>query len=185
MVAQTNKHRLDQEFLVGEEVLVTTANWNNNKPSKKLDHLWSGPYEIKKCIGKVAYQLDLPSTSKCHNVFHIGMLEPYVESKDQEKISVTTISWDPTSREVINIQDHRKYNPEWQYLVELNDGSTEWENAQELMEDCWENILEYHQTTNTDVELPPSIAEILNHPRISAHHLRPRQQLQAPSRYSD
>ncbi|TPX42471.1 hypothetical protein SeMB42_g04999 [Synchytrium endobioticum] len=148
--------------------------------------LWSGPYEIKKRVGKVAYQLDLPSTSKCHNVFHISMRKPYVESKDQEKTCVTTIPWDPTSREVIKIQDHRKYNSEWQYFVELNDGNTEWVNAQDMkMEDCWENMLEYHRTTDTEVEPPPSIAEILNHPRISAYHLRPRRQLQAPSRYSD
>ena len=45
----------------------------------KLSPRFIGPYEIVKQIGKVAYQLKLPSEmSAMHDVFHVSMLKKYV-----------------------------------------------------------------------------------------------------------
>ena len=40
-----------------------------------------GPFSIIKKIGNVAYQLDLPTSMKIHNVFHVDLLLPYKETE--------------------------------------------------------------------------------------------------------
>ena len=45
----------------------------------KLSHRYVGPYEILQKVGKVAYQLKLPSEiALVHLVFHFSMLEMYI-----------------------------------------------------------------------------------------------------------
>ena len=45
----------------------------------KLSPRFVGPFEILKCIGKVAYKLALPPTlAGVHNVFHVSMLRKYI-----------------------------------------------------------------------------------------------------------
>jgi hypothetical protein len=39
------------------------------------------PFKITERIGKVAYRLDLPSSMKIHNVFHVDLLLPYKETE--------------------------------------------------------------------------------------------------------
>jgi hypothetical protein len=41
----------------------------------KLAPRFIGPFEIRKCIGPVAYEINLPSQlTKVHNVFHVSLL---------------------------------------------------------------------------------------------------------------
>ena len=45
----------------------------------KLSPRFVGPFEILKCIGKVAYELVLqPTLAGVHNVFHVSMLRKYI-----------------------------------------------------------------------------------------------------------
>ena len=53
-----------------------TKNLKTRRPSRKLDHLWSGPYPVVKVINPVAYELRLPTTMKIHLVFHTNLLLP-------------------------------------------------------------------------------------------------------------
>src|SRR5688572_1794554 len=49
---------------------------------KKLDNKQLGPFEILEKIGTHAYKLELPESMKClHPVFHVSLLEPYIENK--------------------------------------------------------------------------------------------------------
>ena len=45
----------------------------------KLSPRFVGPFEILKCISKVAYELVLlPTLAGVHNVFHVSMLRKYI-----------------------------------------------------------------------------------------------------------
>lgn len=73
-----NQKRRHHEFKVGDQLLLSTKNVRLKNPgARKLLPKWIGPYKVVKRIGAVAYQLDLPSNMKLHDVFHISLLREY------------------------------------------------------------------------------------------------------------
>lgn len=51
-------------------------NIRTERPSKKLDSKWEGPFTVVKKINDVAFKLELPASMKIHPVFHVSLLTP-------------------------------------------------------------------------------------------------------------
>jgi hypothetical protein len=73
--------RIDQEFKVGDKVLLSTKylNLKHSKKSRKLLPKWIGPFEVVQVVRPVAYKLKVNPGWHVHPVFYVSLLEPYRE----------------------------------------------------------------------------------------------------------
>ena len=51
-------------------------------PTSKLAPRRYGPFNILDKVGTVVYRLDLPKHWEIHNVFHVDLLTPYIETDE-------------------------------------------------------------------------------------------------------
>jgi len=73
-----NPARRSALFKVGDQVLLSSRNIAMKTPgSNKLLPKYLGPFPVLEVLSPVSYRLDLPSSMKCHNVFHAGLLLEY------------------------------------------------------------------------------------------------------------
>ena len=78
-----DENRREESFIVGEMVLLSTANIRNELKAPKLASKFIGPFCIKEKVGEVAYKLDLPETfSRIHPVFHVSKLRRYKDGEE-------------------------------------------------------------------------------------------------------
>jgi hypothetical protein len=129
MKQYADKGRRDVEFVVGDEVLLSTKYLRlsvlRGRPdiTTKLLPTFIGPFRIEKQIGKAAYRLDLSSTAlKVHPVFHVSLLKPYTRSKGVVPPPVPTLLDGDLVYDVDHIRDHRfvrrgRGQPKLEYLV--------------------------------------------------------------------
>ncbi|KAJ7299882.1 hypothetical protein O6H91_Y124500 [Diphasiastrum complanatum] len=54
--------------------------------SEKLCPRFYGPFQIVKCVGELAYELDLPIIIKMHNLFHVSLLKKHI-GKDVQTVA--------------------------------------------------------------------------------------------------
>ena len=76
-------------YSVGQKVYVNTRNMKTNRPMKKGDDKWAGPYQILKVYPR-ACLLDLPEGMRIFPVFHNSLLRPKPETEGlpgQDKIN--------------------------------------------------------------------------------------------------
>lgn len=87
-----NKTRSDAPlYKEGDKVWVSTKNMKTNRPMKKGDDKWDGPYKVLK-VYKRACLLQLPANFKIFPVFHNSLLRPLHRSPGlpgQDIINVT------------------------------------------------------------------------------------------------
>src|SRR5262249_32260178 len=78
MKSLVDKHRSDVVYNVGDQVYVRLQPYRQISlaihKSHKLPKRYYGPFAVLKRIGQCAYELDLPSFSKIHRVFHVSLL---------------------------------------------------------------------------------------------------------------
>ncbi|WVZ18571.1 hypothetical protein V8G54_005893 [Vigna mungo] len=74
-----DRHRRDVSFQVDDWVYVRLRPYRqqslHSSTTPKLTKRYYGPFRITARIGPVAYQLDLPPSSKIHHVFHYSLLK--------------------------------------------------------------------------------------------------------------
>eukprot|EP00967_Tisochrysis_lutea_P068869 scaffold90369_cov20-Tisochrysis_lutea.AAC.1 len=73
-----DQNRRGAEFAEGDMVLLSTQNLTRKigeNTTTKFCPKHIGPFKISKVLSPMAYQLQLPNTMKCHNVFHISLLK--------------------------------------------------------------------------------------------------------------
>jgi len=67
-------------YEVGDLVWVDIANLKTNRPVKKLDDKWAGPYPVVR-VGDRTCTLELPREIRIFPTFHVSKLRPYEKGK--------------------------------------------------------------------------------------------------------
>ena len=74
-----DRHRIERNFEVGDLVFLRLQPYKQSSLKKsgaeKLKPRFYGPYRIMHRVGEVAYELELLTGSKIHNVFHVSCLK--------------------------------------------------------------------------------------------------------------
>ncbi|PKI46790.1 hypothetical protein CRG98_032827 [Punica granatum] len=78
-----DKKRRHVEYSVGDLVLVKLHNILRHKDVHKgLTRGYEGPFQVLQCVGNMSYKVELPKKLKLHPVFHVSMLKPFQEDKE-------------------------------------------------------------------------------------------------------
>jgi hypothetical protein len=74
-----DKHRVERTFEVGDLVYLRLQSYRKasikENGTEKIKPRFYGPYRVKRKVGTIAYELELPQESKIHNIFHVSCLK--------------------------------------------------------------------------------------------------------------
>lgn len=77
----------------GDQVMIKMYNMLRHRGVHKAHTRRSeGPFKVLKCVGKVAYIFELPTTLRFHPVFHVSMIKPFHEDKRRFHLSKIILS---------------------------------------------------------------------------------------------
>ncbi|MBW0495747.1 hypothetical protein O181_035462 [Austropuccinia psidii MF-1] len=97
------KSHLEPDFKEGDQVLVSTLNFNNLKGPKKMRDPFLGPFTIIKLIGKNAVEVKLTEEfSRKHPVFPVSLVKPYFQTEEDKFPSRKK---NPTPPEIAEVED--------------------------------------------------------------------------------
>ena len=141
-------------FTLNQKVWLDTRNLKM-KVNSKLKPRREGPFKIKRIIGKVNYELELPAQWKVHPVFHATLLKPYKETEQHGPNYIPRppdIVNEEEQYEVERIMNHRTRGRQTQYLIRWK-GYTpmddSWESERDL-EDAPDILKRYRQDQGLD-----------------------------------
>jgi hypothetical protein len=69
--------QMREDFRMGDLILISAEHLPSNRPSRKLDQKWRGPFKVIKKIGESAYELELPVHWKGQRVFNESRIKVF------------------------------------------------------------------------------------------------------------
>lgn len=154
-----NKGRRFLEFQEGEFVLLDSKNIRLKVDGpRKLMHRFLGPFEIKKRVNSVAYELLIPPTMEIHDVFHVSLLRPY---KQEDTIPPPAVlPTGETEHEVERILDHIDDDDNERFYQVLWKGYSEptWE-PETYLRNCGELISGYFKSSGKENKRPRRLSK--------------------------
>ncbi|MBW0534666.1 hypothetical protein O181_074381 [Austropuccinia psidii MF-1] len=91
-----DKTHMEPDFKEGDQVLVSTPNFNNLKGPKKMRDSFVGPFTIIKLIGKNAVEVKLQKN------FPVSLVKPYFQTEEDKFPSRKK---NPTSPSIVEVED--------------------------------------------------------------------------------
>jgi hypothetical protein len=142
MKAIADQKRIPHKFAVGDLVFVKLRPYRQvsvaGKRIHKLSKRYYGPFKLIKAIGEVAFQLELPPSSRIHPVFHVSQLKPCFGETDKVlDLPAEAVDNQPVIKPLV-VMDWKKNEEtkEWQVLIQWEgmfpEDST-WENYQDII----------------------------------------------------
>jgi hypothetical protein len=142
--------RSSHDFKIGDQVMLLTKNLKTTRPTSKLDYRKIGPFKIIAKINDVAFRLQLPSSFKIHNVFHVSLLERFhrntIPGRIQDQAPPPELIEGEEHWDVDQIVDSRIRRGNIEYLVKwtgLPNCENEWLPQQNL-EQSAQLVIDFH-----------------------------------------
>ncbi|MBW0506817.1 hypothetical protein O181_046532 [Austropuccinia psidii MF-1] len=100
---RNDKTHVEPDFKKGDQVLVSTLNFNNLKVNKKMRDSFVGPFTIIKLIGKISVEVRLTEEfSTKHPVFPVSLVKPYFQTGEAK---FPCRKETPIPPEIVDIED--------------------------------------------------------------------------------
>ncbi|MBW0501064.1 hypothetical protein O181_040779 [Austropuccinia psidii MF-1] len=94
---------MEPDFKEGDQVLVSTLNFNNLRGPKKMRDSFVGPFTIITLIGKNEVEVKLTEEfSRKDPVFPVSLVKPYFQTEEDKFPSRKK---NPTSQEVVEVEE--------------------------------------------------------------------------------
>ena len=121
--------------------MLNGRNIKTRRPSRKLDHKLHGPFRIEEVVSNTAIRLSLPKTWKIHKVFHVSLVEPFIQGNREINMDEVLKNSDPIETEeeydVDDVMDSiEKKNGQVLYLVKWKG----WPNKKDWTREPFENF---------------------------------------------
>ncbi|MBW0502721.1 hypothetical protein O181_042436 [Austropuccinia psidii MF-1] len=99
-----DKSHMEPDFKEGDQVLVSTMNFNNLKGPQKMRDSFVGPLTISKLIGRYEVEVKLTEEfARKHPVFPVSLVKPYLQTEENKFPSRKK---NPTPPEIVEVEDY-------------------------------------------------------------------------------
>ncbi|MBW0530995.1 hypothetical protein O181_070710 [Austropuccinia psidii MF-1] len=101
---RSDKSHMEPDFKEGDQVLVSTLNFNNLRGPKKMRYSFVGTFTIIKLIGKNEVEVKITEESSRKNpVFAVSLVNPYFQTEEDKFPSRQK---NPKPPEIVEVEDY-------------------------------------------------------------------------------